>query len=171
MSASGDSPRLLLHPVPLTAEAFAPFGTLLVHDAATARSVNAGTAWRTDIESLDERDGESAMAVYRLAPQALPLAVGLFERHPRSEQTFAALTVERFLVVVAPSGSDDLPDPAQARAFLGGRGAALRYTRGQWHAPMIALDEGGDMLMLSVERRDGHDTVEHRLPCPIVITA
>ncbi|MGI3900650.1 MAG: ureidoglycolate lyase [Janthinobacterium lividum] len=170
MSASAEPSRLLLRPVPLTDEAFAPFGTVLAHDAGTARSVNAGTAWRTDVGGLEERDGEGVMAIYRLDPQVLPLAVDLFERHPRSEQTFAALSVERFLVVVAPSGPDGLPDPAGVRAFLGRRGAALRYARGQWHAPMIALDAGGDMLMISFERRDGGDTVEHRLAAPLFVT-
>ena len=96
MTASAEPSRLLLRPEPLTGGAFAPFGTVLAHDAGAARSVNAGTAWRT--ESTGRRSGtagpRSAMAIYRLAPQVLPLAVVLFERHPRSEQSFAALTVD-----------------------------------------------------------------------------
>ena len=35
---------------------------------------------------------------------------------------------------------------------------------------MIALDTGGDMLMLAFERRDGGDTVEHRLAAPLFVT-
>jgi ureidoglycolate lyase len=164
--------RLPLRPTPLTVAAFAPFGALLAHDPATARAVNAGTASRTDVDGRPgDVGGAPALAIYRLAPQALPLALDLFERHPRSEQTFAALTVERFLVVVAPPGPDGLPDVAKAQAFLGGRGAVLRYAVGQWHAPIIALDGGGDMLMFAFERRDGGDTVEHGLASPLLITA
>ena len=169
----GAPPRPLLRPAPLTASAFAHFGAVLAHAPGTARAVNAGMAWRTDLDGFADRDAGAApaLAVYRLAPQLLPLAIAILERHPGSPQVFAALTVERFLVVVAPAGPDGLPDPAGARAFLGRRGTALRYARGQWHAPMVALDAGGDMLMLSVERRDGRDTVEHRLAVPLVVTA
>lgn len=161
----------VLHPVPLTGAAFAPFGAVLAHDPGAGRVVNGGTAWRTDLPGLDDRDAEAApaLALYRLAPQSLPLAVDLLERHPRSPQCFAALTVERFLVVVAPAGPDGLPDPGRAQAFLGRRGMTLRYARDQWHAPMIALDDGGDMVMLAFERRDGGDGVEHRLASPLVV--
>ena len=166
-------PRLVLRPTPLTAAAFAPFGAVLAHDAAAARAVNGGTARRTDLDGFADRGAGAAPALahYRLAGQALPIALDLFERHPGSPQVFAALTVERFLVVVAPAGPDGLPAPAGARAFLGARGDAIRYARGQWHAPMIALDAGGDMLMLSHERGDGGDTVEHRLASPLLVVA
>lgn len=158
--------------MPLTASAFAPFGAVLAHDGAVARTVNAGTAWRTDLDGFADRAAGTApaFAVYRLAPQCLPLPIGLFERHPGSPQVFAALTVTRFLVVVAPSGPDGSPDPAGARAFVGERGTALRYARGQWHAPMVALDAGGDMLMIAFERGRS-DTVEHRLASPFLVVA
>ena len=166
---------MLLTPTPLTPSAFAPFGAVLAHDGSAARAVNAGTARRTDLGGglggLAERDVEAApaLAVYRLAAQALPLSVRLFERHPGSPQVFAALTVERFLVVVAPAGPDGLPDPAGARAVLGGRGATICYKRGQWHAPMVALDADGDMLMFAFERGADGDTVEHRLPAAVLV--
>ena len=173
MTTAETRPRLLLRPTPLTPSAFAPFGTVLAHDDATACTVNAGQARRTDGGGFADRDtgAAPALAVYRLASQALPLPVRLFERHPGSPQVFAALTVERFLVVVAPAGPDGLPDVARARAFTGRRGAALCYARHQWHAPMVALDAGGDMLMLAFERRDGGDTIEHRLATPLLVTA
>ncbi len=164
---------MLLRPEPLTAAAFAPFGAVLAHDPGGARPVNAGTGRRTDFGGFaDRRAGAApAVAVYRLAGQALPLPVRLFERHPGSPQLFAALTVERFLVVVAPARPDGAPDPAGTRAFLGRRGDAIRYARGQWHAPMVALDAEGDMLMLAFERGDGGDTVEHSLASPLLVVA
>ena len=111
----------------------------------------------------------AAFALYRLAPQALPLPIRLFERHPGSCQVFAALTVERFLVVATPAGQDGLPDPAGTRAFLGGCGDVIRYGRGHRHAPMVALDEGGDMPMLAFERGARGDTIEHRLPAAVLV--
>ena len=127
------SPGLILRPEPLTAAAFAPFGAVLAHDGRRARAVNAGTARRTDLGGWADRDAGAApaLALYRLSPQPLPVPVRLFERHPGSSQMFAALTVARFLVVVAPAGPDGLPDPSRARAFVGGRGDALRYARDQ----------------------------------------
>lgn len=157
---------------PLTAEAFAPFGDLLSFDPSRARRVNDGTAWRSDLLGLDDRapDASPSLAIYRVDPQLLPFAVRLFERHPQSPQCFATLTAKRFVVVVAPTGLDGLPDLAQTRAFVGTQGQGIRYRRGQWHAPMIALDAGGDMLMVAWESGTSGDCVEHRPPTSLVVT-
>ena len=162
---------MLVTPERLTPSAFAPFGAVLAHDGSAARAVNAGTARRTDLVGLADRDAGAApaLAVYRLSAQTLPLPVDLFERHPGSPQVFAALTVERFLVVVAPAGPDGLPDPAGARALVGARGDAIRYRRDLWHAPMVALGADGDMLMFAFERGAGGDTIEHRLPVALLV--
>ena len=158
--------------MPLAADDFAPFGDVAAHDASRARRVNEGHGWRSDLQPDDAAaDAAPALALYRLDARVLPLPITLFERHPQSAQLFAALTVERFAIVVAPPGAGGLPDPARARAFVGFRGQALRYRRGVWHAPMIALDQAGDMLMLAWERGIPDDCIEHRLAAPLILTA
>ncbi len=157
---------------PLEPEGSAPFGDVLAHDATRARRVNQGQAWRTDV-APDDPDPEAVptIATYRLEALALPLSIRLLERHRQSAQLFASLTVERFVVVAAPAGADGLPQIRDARAFVGVRGQALRYRRGVWHAPILAIGQSGDMLMLVSERGVSHDCIEHRLDAPLTIMA
>jgi ureidoglycolate lyase len=160
-----------LRPEPLLAETFAPFGAVIGFDAAAAWSVNEGTARRADTAALFEAGAGARLrlAIYRTEAQALPLHVSLFERHPVTSQSFVSLDVPRFLVVVAPPGPGDGPDPAEARAFVGTAGSGLSYRANQWHTPILALDAGGDLLMLMAEHRDRRDCIEHRLAHPITI--
>ncbi len=161
-----------LTPSPLEPEGFAPFGDVLAHDAARARSVNQGLGWRTDVAPDDpDPKASPALALYRLEAVALPLCIRLLERHPQSAQLFASLTVDRFVVVAAPVGADGLPEVRDARAFVGVRGQALRYRRGVWHAPILAIGQSGDMLMLVSERGVSDDCIEHRLAAPLIIMA
>ena len=156
---------------PLVPEDFAPFGDVLAHDATRARSVNQGQGWRTDLAYDSDPKAVPALAIYRLEALALPLTIQLFERHPQSAQLFASLTVDRFVVVAAPAGADGLPDTRQARAFVGRRGQALQYRRGIWHAPILAIGQTGDMLMLVSERGVSDDCIEHRLDAPLILKA
>lgn len=160
-----------LRPEPLQDRAFAPFGRVIRFDTAAARPVNEGTARRADTDALFEAASGTMprLALYRAEPQELPCRLSLFERHPDSAQSFVSLNVPSFLVVVAPAGADGLPDVAAARAFLGTAGTGLSYRPDQWHTPILALDEGGDLLMLMAEHRDARDCIEHRLAHPITI--
>ena len=70
----------------------------------------------------------------------------------------------RWVVVVA-----DSPD-ATPRAFLADRGQGVQYHRGTWHHPLLALDQGGDFLI--VDRVGAGDHCEEvRLPRSWVIGA
>ena len=160
-----------LRPEPLESLGFASFGTVLRYDEGRARPVNGGTARRADAAALFDAAPEARprLAIYRAEPQRLPLRVSLFERHPEAAQTFLSLDVPRFLLVVAPAGPDGLPDAARARAFLGVTGTGLSYRRGQWHTPILALGRGGDLVMLTAERGDARDCIEHRLTHPLTI--
>lgn len=160
-----------LRPEPLEPAAFAPFGTVLRFEAASARPVNGDTARRSDVAALFDAMPESRprLALYRAEPQAFPFGLSLFERHPGTAQSFLSLSVPRFLVVVAPSGPDGLPQAAEARAFVGRVGTGLSYRPDQWHTPILALDRAGDLVMLMAERGDERDCVEHRLAQPLTI--
>jgi ureidoglycolate lyase len=156
----------------LTADRFAPFGEMLAFDGAMARRVNDGNALRADTPArLAGSGGAPVLAFYRAEAQVLPLSLSMLERHPLSSQAFVAVTVERFLVVVAPAGADGLPDLAAARAFLGRTGQGVNYRAGIWHAPITALDRPGDFLMMMWERGTADDCIEHRAGPPVTVAS
>ena len=162
---------IALRPEPLTPEGFAPFGTVLRFDDRTARPVNENTARRSDTTALFTAPAGTRphLALYRAEPQMLPLALSLFERHPEAAQSFLSISVSRFLLVVAPPDADGLPDATRARAFVGHAGTGLSYRPNQWHTPILALGQAGDLAMLMAEHGDARDCVEHRLARPLTI--
>ena len=136
------SARLAIEP--LTPEAFAPFGEVIHAEAARkVFPINQVTTTRFHALAKVELDGgAAAISLARAQPQALPLAIRMLERHPLGSQAFVPLGGVRWLVVVATSTQDP------PRAFLADRGQGVQYRRGCWHHPLIALDAGGDFLIV-----------------------
>jgi hypothetical protein len=75
-------------------------------------------------------------------------------------------SVPSFLVV-APAGPHGLPEAAAARLDEGTAGTGSSYRPDGRHTPILALDEGGDFLMLMAEHRD---CIEHRIALPITVS-
>jgi ureidoglycolate lyase len=146
---------------PLTAEAFAPFGEL-VACGETGASMNGGTAQRFDYTAQlhNGRTGARAnLVTVRCVPVALPLEIKLLEKHPHSSQTFIPMVCSRYLVCVAPEGTDGLPDLAGLQAFLGLPGQAINYRAGTWHHPLVVLDAPAQFAMLVWEDGSREDCV------------
>ena len=159
-----------LIPRSLDAHAFAPFGEVVSFDYANARLVNNGKAFRSDLRAgLKFFAGEPKLSVYRVEAQRSPVTIVELERHPNSSQTFVPITTARFVVVVAPDNLDGSPDLSGCRAFVGERAQGFNYRPGVWHAPIVALDQGGDFLMLIWEQGDEADCRTERLALPIQI--
>lgn len=76
----------------------------------------------------------------------MPLRLTLVERHRLGSQFFIPLTPQRFLVVVAEAGPT--PAPRALRAFLASPGQGINMRPGTWHHPLLALDHGGDFLVI-----------------------
>lgn len=147
------SPRLSRHWLtaePLEAQAFSPFGDVIDPGAAgKRRTINEGFAERVDaLARLDtgRQGGRPVLSVFRARPRALPLQLRLVERHLLGSQAFMPLQSQRFLVVVAPAGP--APSPGQLRCFMARPGQGVNYAAGTWHHPLIALDAGGDFLVI-----------------------
>lgn len=156
----------------LSPAAFAPFGEIVAFDAGGASTVNDGWALRADTAARLEGDGASPiLSIYRAEPRSLPLQHAMLEHHPHTSQAFVALTAGRFLVLVTPGGSDGLPDLSGARAFVGFAGQGVNYRRGVWHAPITALDQGGDFLMIMWERGIADDCIVHRMDTPLHVSS
>ena len=135
---------------PLQAHAFAPFGDVIEPGAAASRrTINEGFAERfDDLARLDtgRQGGHPVLSVFRARPRPLPLQLRLVERHLLGSQAFVPLRPQRFLVVVAPAGP--APAPAHLRCFMASPGQGGNYGAGTWHHPLIALDAGGDFLVI-----------------------
>jgi ureidoglycolate lyase len=166
MTRSGRSSRNWLTVDPLEAHAFSPFGDVIEPGRpGKHRTINEGFAERfDDLARLDtgRQGGQPVLSVFRARPRALPLQLRLVERHLLGSQAFVPLLPQRFLVVVAPAGP--LPVVAQLRCFIAGPGQGVNYAAGTWHHPLIALDAGGDFLVIDRGGpHAGEDCEEHSL--------
>ena len=124
--------RLVIEPI--SAEAFAPHGTLVRAPANIGRNAYPKAL-------LNRRpDAHATLSASRALPKGLPLTGTVMERHRFSSQTFFPLDVARYVIVVAPDGADGMPDMRRARAFMVPGDTAITYAADSWHHPMIALD-------------------------------
>ncbi len=149
-----------LHPEPLTAAAFAPFGDVL--DATgDFRLINDGLCRRHhDRARLDfGPDARPGLSIFHAEARALPYAFDLIERHPDGSQAFIPMTEHPFLVIVAES-----PDRAP-RAFLTTGAQGINLHRGTWHGVLTPLSAPG--LFAVVDRIGPTPNLEeHRYPSP-----
>lgn len=143
-------PRLAIEPV--SAAAFAPFGTLLEAPAQGPRQDRAAA-----IEN--GRPGVAPnLALIRSEPFAAAMPLVRLERHPHSSQAFLPLAVSAYVVVVAPDRGG-APDPAGLRAFRVPGHVGLAYRAGAWHAHMMTLAAPGTFAMLVYEDGSPADCV------------
>jgi ureidoglycolate lyase len=136
-----------LTPEPLTAEAFAPFGSVIeASDEAVKLDINQGHAIRFDrLAEADvaEGGGIPAISLFRAKPLD-ELVLKTFERHPLGSQTFVPLGGRPYLVAVAPAGDFD---PAKIRLFHAEPHQGVHYRKGVWHHFLLVLDES-DFLVI-----------------------
>ena len=152
------SPTKLVIPVlPLTPEAFAPFGRVIqAYDDATAApkgtktsSANAGLAIKFHklslVESSYPKDtgATTGISVYRCQPLAVSdpgvIPLNVLERHPFTNQAFIPMgqssgsgTTSTYIVAVAKTGIDGHPDLSTLRAFLATCAQGVVYNTAVW---------------------------------------
>jgi len=149
---------------PLTAEAYAPYGDVVMASprGEPGMPANQGTARRFDhLASLvDLRPGRAALnvSVFRCQPRpAGPFPVALLEKHPATTQLFVPMSARRYLAMVALGG--DRPDLATLAAFVASSAQGVSYRPGVWHHPMIALDGETDFACFAWEDGSPDDCV------------
>jgi ureidoglycolate lyase len=147
-----------LTPEPLTAAAFAPFGSVIeASDAAVKLDINQGHAVRYDaLADVDVADGggTGAISLFRAQPLAAPV-LRMFERHPLGSQSFIPLGGRPYLVAVAPAGAFDA---AGVRVFRAEGDQGVHYDKGVWHHFLLVLDADSDFLV--VDRAGPGDNCE-----------
>lgn len=147
-------------PEPLTAAAFAPFGSVIeASDAAAKIEINQGHAVRYDrLADIDVADGGGIgiVSLFRARPLA-ELVLKTFERHPLGSQTFVPLSDRPYLVAVAPAGPFD---PAAIRLFRAEGHQGVHYRKGVWHHFLLVLDESDFLVVDRAGRGDNCEEVE-----------
>jgi len=164
--------------LPLTPEAFAPFGHVIqsYSDITSAprnvkiTSANFGTASKYHKLSLlessypDNVGATTGISVYRCQPAEVEksgtkkeVLLHALERHPFTNQAFLPMGQGKdsvYLVVVSKNGLDDRPDIGTMRAFAARGNQGIVYNTGVWHQPMTVLD--GPMDLACVETQIGN---------------
>lgn len=134
---------------PLTAAAFAPFGTVIeVPSGVPGRPINGGTSQRFDLLAdlaLTAESGRPMLALFRAQARRFPHAVDELERHALGSQAFVPLGERRFVVVVAPAAPQ--PDPAALAAFVTNGLQGVVLAPGTWHHALLAV-EAGDFVVV-----------------------
>jgi ureidoglycolate lyase len=144
-------------PLPLTREAFAPFGDVI--DVPTA----AGRIYYEEaLGNLRPNARPSLSMTFRLPTPDRPLKSEIMERHEFSSQSFVPVDVGRWLVVVAPHAQGGGPDMAGLKAFIATGTQGVTYKANTWHHGLTTLDRPGRFAIFMF--RDGGATDEEFVP-------
>lgn len=138
--------------LPLTKEAFAPFGDVIADDPGSLRIINGGNTERYHALGVAQALGEDARIVlnmFRGKPRSFPYTVDMMERHPLGSQSFTPLSGNTFLVVVA---EDQQGEPGKPVVFLARADQGVNYRPNVWHHPLMAIGSTSDFLVVD---RDG----------------
>ncbi|MGB5556496.1 MAG: ureidoglycolate lyase [Paracoccaceae bacterium] len=155
-----------LKAVPLTAEAFAPYGDVIEISGAPDKLINQGMCGRYhDRARLDFSDGRAGISLFDAKARHLPHIVDMVERHPEGSQAFVPVSQVRFLVVVA---EDKNGMPVNLKAFATQPGQSINLHRGIWHGVLAPIEAAGQFIV--VDRiGDGPNLEEHWFDDPYVI--
>jgi ureidoglycolate lyase len=148
-------------------EAFAPFGDMIDCAGDPDKIINQGLCGRFhDRARLDFGDGRAGISLFRADPRELPLSLEMVERHPDGSQCFVPMSMDPFLVIVAP---DEAGKPGMPLAFETTAGQAINFHRGTWHGVLTPLHAPG--LFAVVDRIGGGDNLEeHWFETPFTVT-
>lgn len=153
---------------PLTTAAFAPFGDVLDCSGPPDKMINEGLCGRYhDRARLEFYAGRAGISLFKAELRSLPYGFELVERHPDGSQAFLPMSMDPFLVIVAP---DEAGTPGTPQAYLTAPGQGINLHRGTWHGVLTPLSGPG--LFAVVDRiGEGANLEEHRYASPFRITA
>jgi ureidoglycolate lyase len=161
---------LILKAIPLSAQAFAPFGEVIEIAGHSSRWINEGTSQRfDDLAQVDvmAAGGRPVISIFQASARSLPFEARVLERHPLSSQSFFPLEGRPFLVVVAEAAPR--PDASRVRAFLCSGKQGVSYRRNTWHHALIALDQISNFLVVD-RTGPGENCDEVELDAAVIVT-
>jgi len=147
-------------PMPLTAQAFAPFGDVLeVNEHGEQFAINQGFTTRYhrlgDVECAGDHS-VGIISIFRSTPLPLPIKITMMERHPLGSQAFIPMSGQPYLVVVAPKGDFE---PNKIKVFLAAANQGVNYHTGTWHHFCLALNQVSDFVVID-RQGDGNNCDE-----------
>lgn len=155
---------------PLTREAFAPFGQVIVADeTAHHYPINAGMTERFHDLARIELGGVHArplLSIFRGKPYQLPLALKMVERHPLGSQAFYPLSPRAFLSIVAP---DESGVPGMPRAFLVPPHHGVNIAMNTWHGVLTPLGTDEAEFLIVDRGGEGNNLEEYFFREPYLI--
>ncbi len=163
---------LTLTPLPLTPEAFAPYGQVIeASDATNHFSINDGNTERYhDLARIEPGpEGRAIVSIFRGLPRSLPFQVSMMERHPLGSQAFIPMSGRPYLVVVAPAGDPPSVEALQVFYCRGDQG--VNYDTGVWHHPLLALDAVSDFIIIDRSGPNPNCDVIELTPPGIITTS
>jgi ureidoglycolate lyase len=137
-----------LTPVPLTREAFAPFGDVIELAEANHYPINLGSTERFhDLAHVDTGDagGRTLINLFRGQPRELPFEIKMMECHPLGSQAFIPFDDSPYLIVVALPGELLVEN---LRAFITRGWQGVNYAKNTWHHPLLALGKVSDFIVI-----------------------
>jgi len=153
---------------PLTREAFAPFGQVIAVEGSQHYLINNGKTERYNDLARVELGGVHArplISIFRGQPYALPLTLGMVERHPLGSQAFYPLSPRPFLVIVA---EDHGGKPGTPRAFLTAPHQGVNFAMNTWHGVLTPLAEASDFLVVD-RGGEGNNLEEYFFETPYLV--
>jgi len=147
---------------PLTPDAFAPFGQVLMAVGDDAQRQEFAASLKND-----RPEATLNMAFILSKPSNPPWCIRMLERHPHSSQSFVPVQGTRYLAAVCPSQPDGAPDLDRLTAFIAKGSQAVNYNPDVWHVPHTVLGGSGMFIMLRWDCGNAEDTQYFPVEPPI----
>lgn len=157
--------------VPITPEAFAPFGEVIAVGGASI-TINAGLCQRySDLCNFDIQGGRLGLSLFDAEVRALPYRCDLLERHPLGSQTFVPMGGSHYLVIVAPDAGGK---PGALHIFTANARQIVNIARNTWHGVLAPISGSGLFAVLDrigpPDEDKGRNLEEYELAHPAIIT-
>jgi ureidoglycolate lyase len=136
----------MLNIVPITREAFSPFGQLIDRKDADSFIINDGFATRHDkLAITDMGDGVAQISIFDASIRPYPLDINMMERHPIASQAFYPLSNHAWYAIVCAS---ETPSHGDLRAFVIPGDVGVQYHKNIWHYPLLIQQERQSFLVV-----------------------
>lgn len=158
---------MTMRPEPLTAESFAPYGTVIETDEAERHSVDRGNSVRFHrLATIDPGPGGRAILSMLRARRWPERRLTSLARHPVATKALVPLTTEDWALVVAAGAR---PTAADCRLFHAFGDQGVQLAPGVWHHPVLVLAQRQDFLVIDRDGAPGEGVEEIALDPPALL--
>ncbi|MEO0412938.1 MAG: ureidoglycolate lyase [Pseudomonadota bacterium] len=132
---------------PATAQALAPYGTLIATDPSVPKLPIAFYDGAVEVREPGafESEGKPQLTVCRVQPR--PMVIDYMERHPLHTQSFLPLGGKPFVVVFGKPAKD-MPEPDALEAFRFDGSSGFMMDKDVWHEFPFAVEKDTDLVVL-----------------------